>query len=73
MRIHRVHIRNFLSFDEFEWRSDEPGLHVLVGPNGAGKTNLFRAIRAVQSAIHSSPRPRHSGGDRRISPPRRDH
>jgi len=51
MRIHRVRIENFLSFDHFDWSSQSAGVQVFVGPNGAGKTNLFRAIQAVQRAL----------------------
>jgi len=47
MRIHRVEINNFRSFDEFCWEGLSSGLNVVVGPNGTGKTNLVHALRAV--------------------------
>ncbi len=34
MRIQRIEINNFFSFDEFCWEGLSPGLNVVVGPNG---------------------------------------
>ncbi len=47
MRIDGIHIKNFLSFDDFSWSGLDPHLNVIIGPNGAGKTNLFHALRVV--------------------------
>jgi Overcoming lysogenization defect protein-like, TOPRIM domain/AAA ATPase domain/AAA domain len=44
-----IHIKNFLSFDTFDWTNLDSNLNVIVGPNGTGKTNIFHAIRALQN------------------------
>ena len=43
MRVTRLSIRNFRSYEAAEVRLG-PGLTVVTGPNGAGKTNLLEAI-----------------------------
>lgn len=43
--IHRVVLKNFLSFREVDINLSE--LNVLVGPNGSGKTNLLRAFQFI--------------------------
>ena len=48
MYIDGIHIKNFLSFDTFDWMNLDSNLNVIVGPNGAGKTNIFHAIRALR-------------------------
>jgi AAA ATPase domain len=62
MRIDRIHIENFLSFDTFTWNRLDPTLNVLVGANGVGKTNLFHALRAVRSAVQQLTAPAYLGG-----------
>src|SRR3954464_3769609 len=43
MRVTRLSIRNFRSYEAAELRLG-PGLTVITGPNGAGKTNLLEAL-----------------------------
>ncbi len=43
MRISRLWLQDFRSYDELELPLDE-GLTAIVGPNGVGKTNLLEAI-----------------------------
>ncbi|MGD9753619.1 MAG: DNA replication/repair protein RecF, partial [Acidimicrobiia bacterium] len=43
MRLDRLHLRNFRSYDEAEL-DFAPGLTALVGRNGQGKTNVLEAI-----------------------------
>src|SRR5690349_24865772 len=42
MRLHRVRLRDFRSYERAEAQVGE-GLTVVLGPNGAGKTNLLEA------------------------------
>ena len=46
MKIRRLQVTNFLSFDDLDLLVD-PGQTVLVGPNGGGKSNVIRTIDAV--------------------------
>ncbi|HYZ29332.1 MAG TPA: DNA replication and repair protein RecF [Thermoleophilaceae bacterium] len=43
MRVHRVRLRDFRSYERAEAELGE-GLTLVVGPNGAGKTNLLEAV-----------------------------
>ncbi len=56
MRIHDIHIKNFLSLGSFVWKNLDPQLNVIVGPNGVGKTNLFHALRAIKDSLSYEPR-----------------
>jgi ABC-type Mn2+/Zn2+ transport system ATPase subunit len=56
MRIDGVYIKNFLSFDTFQWLSIDPHLNIIVGPNGSGKTNLTQVLRMVIDVIKPNPR-----------------
>jgi predicted ATPase len=50
MRVKKICVQNFLSFDDFELDLDD-NLTVIVGPNGSGKTNLVRALRLVREVV----------------------
>jgi len=43
MQLDWIQLRDFRSYDEFDYRPD-PAINVLIGPNGAGKTNLLEAV-----------------------------
>ena len=43
MRLDRLHLRHFRSYDQAEVEFS-PGLTALVGANGQGKTNVLEAI-----------------------------
>jgi DNA replication and repair protein RecF len=58
VRITRVELRDFRSYEEFVLEPS-PGLTVLVGPNAAGKTNIVEAIQLV-TAVRSFRRPEYS-------------
>ncbi len=45
MRLKKVSIRNFLSFDNLEVEFN--GLNFIVGPNNSGKSNVIRALRKL--------------------------
>lgn len=52
MQIDGVYIKNFLSFDTFDWSSLDLHLNIVVGPNGSGKTNLLQVFRAVKDILN---------------------
>jgi len=52
MRIDGIHIKNFLSFDTFEWTNLDPDLNLIVGPNSSGKTNLIHALQAIKDVVN---------------------
>ncbi len=43
MRLHRLWLRDFRSYEQFELELDD-GLTAILGPNGIGKTNLLEAM-----------------------------
>jgi len=47
MKIEKVHIKNFRSIKDLEFRFPESGIMVLVGANNAGKSNIVRAINNI--------------------------
>jgi hypothetical protein len=51
MRITRIEVENFLSFERLILEDFDASLNAIVGPNGAGKTNLFRAFRVVRDGL----------------------
>ena len=51
MRLTRLLVENFLSFDHFDLEPIAPGLTTIVGPNGSGKTNLVRVFDLVALAL----------------------
>jgi energy-coupling factor transporter ATP-binding protein EcfA2 len=51
MRLTRLLVENFLSFDHFDLEPIAPGLTTIVGPNGSGKTNLVRVFELVALAL----------------------
>ncbi|MFP3264070.1 MAG: AAA family ATPase, partial [Nitrososphaeria archaeon] len=59
MRITKLRLENFLSFDDVELELGD--LTILVGPNGAGKTNILRALRLLGENVRSlaAPDPRY--------------
>lgn len=50
MYLDRLHIENFLSFDELQSFSLRDRKIFFVGENGCGKSNIIRAIRFVLNA-----------------------
>jgi len=51
VHIDGIHVKNYLSFDTFDWMNLDSNLNIIVGPNGVGKTNLFHAIRALRNIL----------------------
>jgi predicted ATPase len=45
----RIHVHNFVTFVNFEWRP--PPSCVLVGENGAGKSALLEVLRLLQAIV----------------------
>lgn len=60
--LHRLAIRNLLSFGTAETVIDLHNLNVLIGPNGSGKTNLIEVIGLLQSAPGDLERAISNGG-----------
>lgn len=54
MRITRLEVTDFRSYDRFEVEPD-PALTVFVGPNAAGKTNLMEALRLLTATTALRP------------------
>ena len=50
MLLHKIQIRNLLSFGPNGLKSAVAPLNVLIGPNGSGKSNFIEAIGLLQSA-----------------------
>jgi energy-coupling factor transporter ATP-binding protein EcfA2 len=50
MRVKKICVQNFLSFDDFKLDLDD-NLTVIVGPNGSGKSNLVRALGMVRDVV----------------------
>ena len=50
MFMHRIKLRNILSFGPDEEELDLKPLNVLTGPNGSGKSNLIEAIGLLKAA-----------------------
>jgi predicted ATPase len=48
--IHRITLKQLLSFDEEGIDLDMRPLNVLIGPNGSGKSNMIEALSLFQSA-----------------------
>ena len=50
MGLHELRVRNFRSFDEFQFTPDPNSITVLLSPNGTGKTSVLEAVYALATA-----------------------
>ena len=51
MRIIKLKIKNFLSFQDFEIDFDKD-LNVIIGPNNSGKTNIIRTLKIARDILN---------------------
>ena len=50
MLIHRIKLKNILSFGPDGMELELKPLNVLIGPNGSGKSNLIEVMGLLQAA-----------------------
>ena len=50
MGLHELRLRNFRSFDEFNFSPDPDAITVFLSPNGTGKTSVLEAVNALATA-----------------------
>ena len=62
MFMHRIKLKNILSFGPNEQELDLGPLNVLIGPNGSGKSNLIEAIGLLKAAPKELTTPIIDGG-----------
>ena len=62
MFMHRIKLRNILSFGPDAQELDLEPLNVLIGPNGSGKSNLIEVIGLLQAAPRDLTTPIVEGG-----------
>ncbi len=60
--MHRIKLKNILSFGPDEQDLDLKPLNVLIGPNGSGKSNLIEAIGLLRAAPKELTTPISDGG-----------
>ena len=62
MFMHRIKLKNFLSFGPDAQELELKPLNVLIGPNSSGKSNLIEAIGLLQAAPSDLQKPIREGG-----------
>ena len=62
MFMHRIKLKNILSFGPDAQDLELKPLNVLIGPNGSGKSNLIEAIGLLQAAPSGLQKPIREGG-----------
>ena len=62
MLLHRIRLKNVLSFGPDAQDLELKPLNVLIGPNGSGKSNLIEAIGLLQAAPTDLQKPISEGG-----------
>ena len=62
MFMHRIRLRNILSFGPDAQNLELKPLNVLIGPNGSGKSNFIEAIGLLQAAPRDLQKPIREGG-----------
>ncbi|HEY5304167.1 MAG TPA: DNA replication and repair protein RecF [Acidimicrobiales bacterium] len=50
MGLHELTLRNFRSFDDYQFHPDHDAVTVLLSPNGTGKTSVLEAVYALATA-----------------------
>ena len=61
MKVSRINIQNFKSFNEKTEIELVEGLNTIVGENNAGKSNIFRALNAIKEQSHFNKDDFHNG------------
>ena len=62
MFMHRIKLKNILSFGPNAQNLELKPLNVLIGPNGSGKSNFIEAIGLLQAAPRDLQKPIREGG-----------
>ena len=62
MLIHRIKLKNILSFGPDAQDLELKPLNVLIGPNGSGKSNLIEVIGLLEAAPSDIEKPVREGG-----------
>ena len=62
MFVHRVKLRNVLSYGPEAQELDLKPLNVLIGPNGAGKSNLIEVMGLLKAVPADLPKAIHENG-----------
>lgn len=62
MLLHRIRLRNLLSFGEYSEPFDLRPLNVLIGPNGSGKSNFLDSLEILRATTKDVWAPLRRGG-----------